>query len=226
MCDLLLVLVHPLPGDNELDAPVRADVGEAGLRLQIGVLLRMRTVDALDADISLGEAIRHIAASQAVGDEQVRLPVTLFVGKVAEGVGMERLRVGGQRLLRIGDDRQRLEFDVKQTGRDLSLRRRLGHNQGNLVAFPAHDLGLGRAAQPAQHRLVRHHQPVFVDRHVGRGQYRDNAIGGLSARRVQAQDACVGHAREDDLEPGLVGQVDIAGIGGLAGHLLGGVKTG
>ena len=226
MGDLLLVLVHPLTGDDHLDAPVGAYVGEAGLRLQESVFLRMRAVNAFDAHIGQGKAVRNVPAAQAMGDKQVRSPVSLFIGKVAEGVGMERLRVGGQRLLRVGDDRQRLVFDVKQAGRRLSLRRGLGYDQRHLIPFPAHDLRLRRAARPAQHRLIRHHQPVFVDGHVGSGENGDNALHGRGPCRIQAHDAGVGYAGEDDLEPGLIGQVDVAGVGGLAGHLLHRVETG
>ena len=56
MRDLLLILVHPLSGDDDLDAAVGAQMGEAGLRLQKGVFLRVCAVDAFDAQIGLGKA--------------------------------------------------------------------------------------------------------------------------------------------------------------------------
>ena len=224
--DLLLILVHPLTGDDHLDASVGAHVSEAGLRLQKGMFLRVRAVDTLDAQFGLGEAVRNVPAAQAMGDKQIRLPVPLFIGKAAEGVGMERTRVRCHCLVRIGNDRQRLVFDIKQPGRRLGLRRGLGHNQCHLIAFPTHDLCLRRTPRPAQHRLIRNDQPVLVHRHVRSCQNGDNAFRGRGPRRVQTDDARMGHAGEDDLQPRLIGQINVAGIGGLTGHLVRGVETG
>ena len=202
-------------------------MGEAGLRLQIGMLLRVRAVHPFHAHIRLGKAGLNIPAAQAMGDEQIRPSVPPFwVRKVAERVRMQRLRVGCQRLLRVGDDRQLFVLDVQQPRRGLSLRRSLGHNQRHLIPFPAHDLRLRRTPQPAQHRLIRHHQPIFVHRHVRRRQNCHDALHRRRPGRIHTDDARVGHARENDLQPRLVGQVNISGIGSLAGHLFRRVKTG
>ena len=139
---------------------------------------------------------------------------------------MERLRTGSQRLVCGCDDRQRFVLDIEQPGRGLGLRRGLGHNQRHLIPFPAYHLGLGCAPRPAQHRLIRHNQPVFVHRHVRRRQNGDDAIHRRGPGRIQADDARVGHAGENDLQPRLIGQVNVGRIGSLAGYLFRRVETG
>ena len=66
MGDLVLVLVRPLPRDDHGDAVLLVNVGEAGLWLQVGVLLGAGVIVDLDDDLCLGPAGLHVAFSYLV----------------------------------------------------------------------------------------------------------------------------------------------------------------
>ena len=61
VCDLLLVLVRPLPGNLDGDPALFVDVSQPCLRLEVGVLLVRGVVLALDNDLRLGKGVLHIS---------------------------------------------------------------------------------------------------------------------------------------------------------------------
>ena len=88
-------------GERMVTTPSWIDVGEAGLRLQIGVLDLLGGVDLLDDQVGFGEALLDIAdADRDVLDD--------VVGRIV----VQHRRAGPQRLVGIEHRRQRLVDDL------------------------------------------------------------------------------------------------------------------
>ena len=211
--DLLLVLVGPLAGDGHRDPTLVVDPADPGLGLQVGVLLVRQVVRPLDDDVGLLPARGGVALAQPVGHVDV-------------GVGVEvgpDHHVAGQGGVDVGDDGQVLPLHVEALGTEVRRIRRLGHDDGDLVALPPADVGRHRrppgVAQPDEDRLVEHGQAVLVDGHVGGGEHGQHPGRGLRRPHVHGQHAGVGAAGEDHAGVEHLGLAQVGRVAGLARHL-------
>ena len=163
-----------LAGREDGDDAVVIDVGEAGLRLEIGVLDLLGGVDLLDDQIGFGEALLDVAdADRDVLDD--------VVGRVV----VQHRGAGPHRLVGIEHCRQRLVDDLDFRQRAPRDQRVFGCDRRHLLADVAH--------LAARHdRLVVHEHAEVVDaRHVGTGDDALDARHGLGFRRVDRDDAGV-----------------------------------
>ena len=212
--DLLPILMGPLTGHLDGDPVLVVEVGDGGLRLEVRVFLVGDLVGGFDHHGGLGPAVVHRALADPVGVVVVGLGPVLGVDE--RGAGVE----GG---VDVGQDRQRLPFDLDGGCSGL---RRLGcfrDDDGEMVGLPAgHVAGHIRRAGVLgrdHHRLIEQGQAVFVDRDVGAGQHHDHAVGGPSGRHVERQQTGVRLVGEDDLGPEGIGGNPVGRILGLTGDL-------
>ena len=223
--NFVALFMHPLPRADDFEAAIGQHMRQTRLGLQVGVLLGVRVIGCLDHHVGLRKARCDVAIADVVLEQQVGVEGACAVGE-AEFVGVQDGRTRREGGLCAGDHLQRFVIDLDQFCGGLGLERRLSHHQRDVVRLPAHDLGLARAAGATEHRLVGHDQPILVHGHISRGE--DGEHAGCTARRfsVDGQHARVRHAREDNLEPCLVGQVNVACVLGVARHLGQSVKAG
>ncbi len=184
------------------------------------MLLGVGAVGAFHNYIGLDKASVHIAPAQVIFQQPVGGGVPLAVGKAAEGVGVDNRRVRGQRGHRIGDDGQFGVLDLHQFCGGLGLLCRLRHDDRQVIRFPAHSLGLFRAARSAEDGLVGQDQPVFVHRHICRSEDRDDTGRGQRSDCVDTGDVGVGAGRVDNRQPRLPRQVDVPGVGRPSRHFV------
>ncbi len=161
----------------------------------------------------LGEALGHVALADAVVIADVVLAVRVQLG-----------RAGLHRLFGVEHRRQVLPLDLHQLARGARLRLGLRDNQRDLIADKAHHVRAGLvSARTTEHRLVLDLQAVLVDRHIFRGEDRDDAGRGFGRDRVDVNDAGVhaeaGLGRKQRCHVERVGVADVARIQRLAGDL-------
>lgn len=217
--------MHPLTRTDHLDAAIRAHPGDAGFGLQISMFLGVGVIDAFNDHVRLGKARFDVAVGQRVFEQHVGVWITLAVG-IAEGIGVQRRRVGRHRRKGIGDDRQRFIVDHDCLCRRFRLGFALRHDQRHVIGFPPHNFGLRRAVQAAKHRLIGHDQAVFIDGHIGGGQHSHDARHGACGAYIHRTDASVRRPGKDHFEPRLIGQVDVAGVDAGARHFFCSIDAG
>ena len=165
-------------------------------------------------------------SAELVFQQHVGVQVALAVG-IAKRMGVQDRRVrlhGGKR---VGDDGQRRRSRcLTRLAAASACACRFGHDQGHVVRLPAHECGLRRAARAAQHRLVGHDQPILVDRHVGGGEYGDDAgRGQRGAPTSTARMRAWGTPAKTIFSQAWPGRSMSPGIERGAGHLGGGVDA-
>ena len=196
--------MQPLSG--RLDDQRRAlVVGDAGVGLQVRVLLPRGGEPPAQHEVGLGEAGLDVAAADLLVQQHVRA-----------ALGVDQRRIGRQRRVRVAHQRQVGVADLDQRGGPCRQLRRRRDDQRDPVADVAHDLA-------AQHFLVGVDQAVAVVRHVGRGQHRDDTVELARAARVDALDPRVRAVGEDGLavqhlRPHQVGRV-ARGAGDLGARI-------
>ena len=161
-----------LAGREDGDDAVVIDVGQAGLRLEVGVLDLLGGVDFLDDQIGFGEAPLDVAdADRDVLDH--------VVGRVVVQHGGAR----PHRLVGIEHCRQRFVDDLDLGQGAPGDQRILGGHRGHLLADVAH--------LAARHdRLVVHEHAEVVDAgHIGTGDDALDARHGLGFGCVDGNDA-------------------------------------
>ena len=107
-------------------------------------------------------------------------------------------RAGFHGILDIDHCRQRLVIDLDQFGGILSLRQRFGDDERDALADRAHLVGGENAARRAKALRAAHvlghrrrQAAELVGIHIGAGQHREHAVGGLGLGGVDALDARV-----------------------------------
>ncbi len=142
-----------------------------------------------------------------------------------------RRRARLDRVLDIGDGRQRLVVDHKKLGRIARLFQRFGHHHGNAIADAAHpvadqDRAAGtqsfRAADVLRHEVGRQATEA-IGLHVVTGQHTHDPGRGARRRCVDAFDARMRMRREHDDCMRLVRQLDVideAAASGEKAHVL------
>ena len=177
------------------------------------MLLVRQVVGPLDDDVGLLPARGGVALAQPVGHVDV-------------GVGVEvgpDHHVAGQGGVDVGDDGQVLPLHVEPLGTEVRRIRRLGHDDGDLVALPPAHVGRHRrppgVARPDEDRLVEHGQAVLVDGHVRSGEDGQHSGRGLRRPHVHGQHAGVGAAGEDHAGVEHLGLAEVGRVAGRAGHL-------
>ena len=89
MGDLLLILPRPLPGRHDRYPALVIYVGQARLRLEVGVFLGRGIVLALDDHVGLGPTGLHIPLAYLVVADAVTFHIVEFWMKLAaRAVGM------------------------------------------------------------------------------------------------------------------------------------------
>jgi hypothetical protein len=180
--DLLALFVHPLAGADHFDAAIGQYVGQPGLGLEIGVLLRVGAIGGFDDHIGCGKARGNVALLHAIFEQQVGLQVAFAVGKA--GIhGVQHGAPGCMASHRIGDNGQRFIVKLDQFGGGFGLGLVSATTSATLSASQRTTFRLRRAAGPAEHRLVGHDQPIFVDRHIRGGQHGKHAGRGQRGAR-------------------------------------------
>ena len=159
--DLLLVLVGPLARDLHRHPTLVIDVGHACLRLQVGVLLVGELVGRLHHDIGVGPALGHVALADA---QRV-----VGVGGLAV-LGVDH-RVRSQRLVDVGQHRQRLPPGLDGGRPRMGRVRGLCHHQGEPVSLPsrhvAGQLAAAGVLEADEHGMVGHGETELVHGNVG-----------------------------------------------------------
>ena len=211
--DLLLVLMGPLARDLHRHPALAVDVGHARLGLQVGVLLVSELVGRLHHHVGVGPALLHVALADA---QRV-----VGVGGLAV-LGVDH-RLRGQRLVDVGQHRQRLPPGL-DGGRPRPGRvGRLGHDQRQPVRLPAGNVtGQVTAAgvlEADEHGMVGHGEAELVDGHIGRAEHGDHSLDGLGGGEVEPGQAGVGLVGEHRHGPQRVGRDPVARVGGRAGEL-------
>ena len=198
--DFLLIFVGPLASDLDGDAAFIVNVGQAGFRLQISMLLSRGQIFAFDNHFGRLEARLQIPMSNSYPVEDIALPVWLKLRRIVE-----------HRCLGVGDYRKIFIFDFDKLGRLSGDLFGLRNDEGDLVADKAHPIGVGLGrVGAAQYRLIVNEHPVLVDRDVFGGEHTQHTPYGLGGGCVNAVDYCVGSACEENLHIGLIGHVDVA----------------
>jgi len=207
--DLLAVFVHPLPGHQDGHPAAVVDIAQAGLRLEIGVLLEPGAVFALDNHVRLIPGRVHIAMPDAVMDQHV-----------VPGMGMQLGRAVGHSVEHIEHPRQVFVFDLDELHGSGGRFFRVCHHQRHLIRQAAHDIRafLG-TPRPAQHGLIGYAQPVLIDGHILGRENRHHAGIGFGTAGIDLRDPRVDAVRKPDFHPQLAVHVDIARIRRLTGHL-------
>ena len=225
--DLVLVLVRPLPADDDRDSVLVIDVRQTCFWLKVGVFLGAGLVIGFHDHVRLRPGGRYIAFANLMMGDEVPLGAQLGMHRVGLPVGMELRRVGLQGREWIGDDGQVLVFDADQVPGLLCCALAFGHDHGHLVADKAHHVGsrLGRSGT-AQHRLVGRLQAILVDRYVARSEHGHHAGQGFGLSRVDAQDPGMGPPGKEELGVEHVVHCYVTGIERLAGDLGAGVHAG
>ena len=202
-------------------------VRDRGLRLDVALVRRLGAELALDDDVGLGETGVDVAELGGQHGREVRRLGRRRRDALGDLVLVQQRRVGGHRLLDVDDVRQHLVLDLDQLQRALGDQLRGGGDGSDGVAV-------------VQHLLARHHAArhvAEVDHEFARGGNQHGHVGeviagdhGLDAgqllggRGVDALDARVRMPGAQHLADELVGQIDVGGVAGLAGHLVDGVR--
>ena len=174
--------------------------------------LHRRRVDArvqrveLDDDVGVLEhAIRRVGIA--------RLPREDVVVGLTFEVRADDRRVSVERLLRVGDHRQRVVIDVDTFERVLGLRRRLGDHADDLLALEA-DL-VGRQDSLGVTREGRHPREAMLGEQVARHAGHDTRHR-LGTRGVDRVDRGVGERRAVDRHEQHAGQLHVIDVIALA----------
>ncbi len=209
MRDLLLVLVRPLPRHLDQDPSGLIKRSDAGLGLQVGMLLRRRAILVFDDQGGARQPGPGVALADAEVAEDIRAAFRV-----------QHRSVGAASVQHIRDHRQIFILDGDAPHAFGGNRFGVGHHQRHLVAHKAHAVcpRLGRA-RAAQHRLVRQEQTVLVDRHVPCGQYRQHTWKRLGGRGVDAPHDRVRPAGKQDLHRRRVRRVQVPRIRRRPGDL-------
>ena len=212
MGDQLAFLVHPLAGADHLNPPVGQHLRHTCFGLQKGMFLGVGLIASFDNDIGSRKTDRKIARFDAIGMEDIRGEIPLAVGKTVKYKGMEQWCVRLHRQQRISHQRQWRIVELDQFGGSFGLRLALGNDEGDMIGFPAHTRGLWRAARTTEHGLIKHGQPILINRHILGCKDGNDAGCSCCSTSINGMDFGVGHRGKDDLQPGLVRQVNIARI--------------
>jgi len=103
----------------------------------------------------------------------------------------------------------------------------LRYNGSNLIPHKAGDVGpLFGVARSTQHGLIGVLQPVFIHRHIERGEDRHHARNRQSFAGIYVEHAGVRASGKTQLHGELPFHIEIAGIGRMTSNLGGTVKAG
>ncbi len=156
--------------------------------------------------------MRHPGDERRLGDDAGNLT---FIGAVGRGRGLpvdgeiagglrpELRRARRHRGARIGDDREVLVIDTDAVGRILCQRRRGRDHERDRFANMHDTIGCERRPDRIDQRrtIATRHREMRIDRadaggfHLGRGEHREDAVGGPRRRDIDPADFCVGMRR-------------------------------
>ena len=135
MRDLFAVLMHPLPGDLDVDGAIGVNPRRACFGLKICVLLVRHFVRRFDRDRSRGPTRFEVALAGAHRFVQVRSDSVVAVH--------ERC-TGSERRIEICNDAQRLPLDFNQFRSGSGLLAAFGDDESQMVGFPARHIARDR----------------------------------------------------------------------------------
>ena len=189
--------------------PVAAILGQHPARLDRPTGHAMVDDATLDDDVGLGEAGLEVAAAKR--------PVAHLVGPE---LLVDQRRSVLERLLRIGDHRERVVLDDDVLGRVDDRVAVIADHERDRIADVL-DLALGQhpviggvdldAGRHPRHRQARLHVEILV------GVDRDDAVARLGRRRVDRDDLGVRLGRAHPCPPQLADQVDVVDVARAAG---------